>query len=315
VEIQGIVGLLIGLCVSFDRCPDLMSARLASDGRLAYKLECESNVSAVNDFVRNLPVRSLPILHPIDRAIQGQISDQIESDNPDDQAQGLTAMAAIFEKEDHLLDQDMLVLILSLARSPVPAVFEAAIEAIRLIMSFPSPMPTFLLHEGVLDLIIDRFPTTLLALENLSLGSPECRDAVLRSPVLEQVWGLLASDDQVTEVANLMGALTYSHFDVPFDFSDFLEFFTAFLVALVGKYDPEKPEVCASIVTASCDFIQADERFMEFFVSQDYLGRFLGSPVPGPEWQMPVLRLLIAFCEYNLHDHVREQAGLEWRRV
>jgi hypothetical protein len=250
-----------------------------------------------------------------DPGTESAISDALESSDTSARIEALKYVCALLKTQDRLLPDPTLMAILDCARSSDDQLAFWGCEALRFLMSFNSCMSTFLLHNGVLDIISLHFPAppTIAVLSNLALSTSECRISVFECGVLSQVEDMLnlGDTDLVSQIAHLLSCLTFA-FDEPFCFDPFVEILIPLFASLFSKYDSENESLCREIVGALRDFVDADERFAEFFVSQSWLSPLLSSSSADDFLVQKLLRILEALSNWGQIEYIVASGGITW---
>ncbi|OHT14424.1 hypothetical protein TRFO_15204 [Tritrichomonas foetus] len=179
------------------------------------------------------------------------------------------------------------------------------LKLIRLTTSFDSPMQDFYVENQIFNLLHPYFPheEVINTYANLSLKSPMFREFLLNSNILTFILQNINNEQYFECLINLTKALLYKIDDFSYENFNrnngndfvirlFIELFN-FLIFRVGS-----DEKTILIVGAFRDFIEADIRFLDYFISQNFLRIFLKYKTNDLLYIRTVLRICdIMFCK------------------
>jgi hypothetical protein len=264
----------------------------------------------------NVFLKSTPDVIPAepDPLPDDAILENLESQDPNFVLCALQQLSQILSTRNLVIPPPSLLNLLHLAASDDDEIAAPACIVLGLSMSFDSPVPTFLLQNGLLEIVNSRFPSAPVfpILANFSASNIESRAAVFECGVVQTLPSLIQSIecDFKIEISQLLSALTCD-LDAPFSFEPFrTELFPVFQ-ALFSQFDPSNESLCGFIITAFADFVSADIEFASFFVTQNFLPLFLSNPFTDPIARH-VLHILTAIADANALEYLMELKAIEW---
>ena len=193
-------------------------------------------------------------------------------------------------------------------------VVDAALDVLRLSISFKSAVPILLVELGIVDVILKRFPMKPVwgLTANLCLGGCECRSLVFDSGLLDRVPDAIRTRDTVTD-ASIAGMAQCLVYDVEegFGIERYQEILIHIFLELLEMFKVTS-FAHDSVVDAFRDLIDCHDVFLEWFINNGILANLMASVCKEPRFLERMCRLFCVLCELGRAKYVSEVGAIQW---
>ncbi|KAH0792304.1 hypothetical protein GPJ56_003830 [Histomonas meleagridis] len=161
-------------------------------------------------------------------------------------------------------------------------------------------MTDLIFNNNIIAIAIQNFPSSYSfgIFINLSLSSPIYREALIQAGIFQQLFSILNDPMSLYHIQaiHLSDSLLYKLED--FDYSNFIDAYISLFQILFSKINTSDALLLHQLLRFIRDFIEADQRFLLYFVNNNFYPQILSLDVTDTNCIYNIIKISDNICYY-----------------